>query len=79
MKKDFDLPLVNAHTHAAMIAFRGMAEDLLLKDWLEKYIWPMEKEKVNPKFVYENTNREERHINTQHYIFTIYFISRFLH
>mgnify|MGYP001568329680 CR=1 FL=1 len=55
MKKDFDLPLVNAHTHAAMIAFRGMAEDLLLKDWLEKYIWPMEKEKVNPKFVYENT------------------------
>ncbi len=51
----FGLPLVNSHTHAAMIAFRGMAEDLPLKDWLEKYIWPAEKEKVGADFVYENT------------------------
>lgn len=51
----FNLPLVNSHTHAAMIAFRGMAEDLPLKDWLEKYIWPAEKEKVGAAFVYENT------------------------
>ncbi len=51
----FSLPLVNSHTHAAMIAFRGMAEDLPLKDWLEKYIWPAEKEKVGADFVYENT------------------------
>ena len=52
-----DLPLVNAHTHAAMVAFRGLAEDLPLKDWLEKVIWPAEKEYVNPKFVYQNTKK----------------------
>jgi 5-methylthioadenosine/S-adenosylhomocysteine deaminase len=55
MKQDFKLPLVNAHTHAAMIAFRGLAEDVSLDEWLNKYIFPMEKEKVNPKFVYEQT------------------------
>lgn len=57
MKNKFILPLVNAHTHAAMLAFRGMAEDLPLKDWLEKYIWPAEKAKVNPNFVYQNTKK----------------------
>lgn len=55
MRRKFNLPLINAHTHIAMIAFRGMAEDLSLWDWLNKYIWPAEKEKVNPKFVYENS------------------------
>lgn len=54
-KVNFTLPLVNAHTHLAMIAFRGKAEDLPLKEWLEKYIWPWEKEKVNRKFVYQQT------------------------
>ena len=49
------MPLVNSHTHAAMVAFRGMAEGLPLKDWLEKHIWPAEKEEVSPDFVYENT------------------------
>lgn len=57
MKKPFSYPLINAHTHAAMIAFRGMAEDLPLSVWLEKHIWPLEKEKVNPGFVYENSKR----------------------
>src|SRR5665647_1386410 len=57
MKNKIRLPLVNAHTHAAMVAFRGMAEDLPLKDWLEKYIWPAEKAKVNPNFVYQNTKK----------------------
>jgi len=34
--------LINCHTHSAMILFRGLAEDLPLKDWLEKEIWPRE-------------------------------------
>ena len=33
--------LVNAHTHAAMTLFRGLADDIPLKPWLEK-IWPLE-------------------------------------
>lgn len=53
----FSFPLVNAHTHAAMIAFRGLAEDVPLKEWLEEYIWPMERKNVNPDFVYKNTKR----------------------
>lgn len=55
MKQKFSLPLVNAHTHAAMVAFRGMAEDLPLQKWLEEYIWPAEKKQVNSDFVYEKT------------------------
>jgi 5-methylthioadenosine/S-adenosylhomocysteine deaminase len=56
-KRKFSYPLVNAHTHAAMVAFRGLAEDRPLSEWLEKHIWPMEKEKLNPEFVYENTKK----------------------
>jgi len=33
--------LVNAHTHAAMTLFRGLADDIPLKPWLGK-IWPLE-------------------------------------
>jgi 5-methylthioadenosine/S-adenosylhomocysteine deaminase len=57
MKNIHNISLVNAHTHAAMVAFRGMAEDLPLQIWLEKYIWPTEKKKINPQFVYENTKK----------------------
>ncbi|MFZ5982158.1 MAG: amidohydrolase [Patescibacteria group bacterium] len=53
-------PLINTHTHAAMVAFCGMAEDLPLIEWLEKYIWPAEAKKVNPRFVYENTKKAIR-------------------
>ena len=35
--------LVNAHTHLAMTLFRGLADDLPLKEWLEERIWPAEK------------------------------------
>jgi 5-methylthioadenosine/S-adenosylhomocysteine deaminase len=35
--------LVNAHTHAAMTLFRGYADDLPLMEWLEGYIWPVER------------------------------------
>ncbi len=34
--------LINAHTHAPMVLFRGLADDLPLKTWLEKYIFPAE-------------------------------------
>jgi 5-methylthioadenosine/S-adenosylhomocysteine deaminase len=34
--------LVNAHTHAAMTLFRGLADDLPLMDWLQNYIFPAE-------------------------------------
>lgn len=34
--------LVNTHTHLAMTLFRGYADDLPLKEWLEEKIWPKE-------------------------------------
>lgn len=43
--------LINAHTHAAMVAFRGVADDLPLKEWLENYIWPLERQKVTPGLI----------------------------
>ena len=56
MKKiKFNLPLVNTHSHAAMLAFRGLAEDLPLDTWLKQYIWPLEKEHLNHQFVYQQT------------------------
>src|SRR5215510_12279355 len=43
--------LINTHTHAAMSLFRGIADDLRLQDWLEKFIFPAEAKNVNPEFV----------------------------
>lgn len=34
--------LINAHTHAAMTLFRGLADDLPLLTWLEEHIFPAE-------------------------------------
>lgn len=34
--------LVNTHTHLSMTLMRGLADDLLLDNWLNDYIWPME-------------------------------------
>ncbi len=34
--------LINAHTHASMALFRGLADDLPLKTWLEEHIFPAE-------------------------------------
>jgi 5-methylthioadenosine/S-adenosylhomocysteine deaminase len=45
--------LINAHTHAAMVYFRGLADDIPLKEWLEKHIWPAEAKHVNPTFIKE--------------------------
>ncbi|MDP2217721.1 MAG: amidohydrolase family protein [Methanolobus sp.] len=34
--------LVNTHCHAGMTLFRGYADDMPLKEWLENRIWPAE-------------------------------------
>ena len=57
MPQKFSLPLINAHTHAAMVAFRGLAEDLPLQKWLEENIWPAEKQNVTADFVYAETKK----------------------
>src|SRR5947209_2105719 len=43
--------LINTHTHAAMSLFRGIADDLKLQDWLEKFIFPAEAKNVSADFV----------------------------
>ncbi len=43
--------LINAHTHIPMTLFRGLADDLPLMTWLNKYIFPLEK-KLKPEWVY---------------------------
>src|SRR5436853_5604099 len=43
--------LINTHTHAAMSLFRGIADDLKLQDWLEKFIFPAEAKNVSAEFV----------------------------
>jgi 5-methylthioadenosine/S-adenosylhomocysteine deaminase len=40
--------LVNVHTHLAMTLYRGMAEDLVLQDWLNK-LWPVEEKFTRPQ------------------------------
>lgn len=43
--------LINTHTHAAMVYFRGIADDLPLKEWLENHIWPAENRWLSPEFI----------------------------
>lgn len=45
--------LVNAHGHSAMALFRGIADDIPLKQWLEDRIWPLESKYVSREFVHE--------------------------
>src|SRR3954470_11185200 len=47
--------LINTHTHAPMVLFRGLADDLALMDWLNKYIFPAEAKTVSPEFVRAGT------------------------
>ena len=47
--------LVNAHTHAPMSLFRGLADDLPLTAWLEDYIFPAEGKCVDEEFVHWGT------------------------
>jgi 5-methylthioadenosine/S-adenosylhomocysteine deaminase len=46
--------LINAHTHAAMSLFRGLADDLPLEEWLNSHIFPAEKH-LDYDFVYWGT------------------------
>ncbi len=43
--------LVNTHTHAPMVMYRGLADDLALMDWLQNYIFPAEAKTVSPAMV----------------------------
>ncbi len=43
--------LVNTHSHLAMTLLRGLADDLPLKTWLEKHIWPAEAEHMTREAV----------------------------
>jgi 5-methylthioadenosine/S-adenosylhomocysteine deaminase len=47
--------LVNAHTHASMTLFRGLADDLPLERWLRERIWPAEARWVGPELVADGT------------------------
>lgn len=65
--KDYSLPIygnshsavmpgfINTHTHAAMVLFRGIADDIPLKQWLTEHIWPREAKFLSPEFVYDGT------------------------
>jgi 5-methylthioadenosine/S-adenosylhomocysteine deaminase len=47
--------LINAHTHAAMTLFRGLADDLPLEMWLKAGIWPAENRWVSAEMVRDGT------------------------
>jgi 5-methylthioadenosine/S-adenosylhomocysteine deaminase len=47
--------LINAHGHAAMSLFRGMADELPLNDWLQQHIWPAEAKWVDEQFIIDGT------------------------
>ena len=42
--------LLNSHSHVAMTLFRGIADDMKLKEWLFNHIFPLE-EKLTPEMV----------------------------
>jgi len=47
--------LINTHTHAPMVMYRGLADDLALMEWLQEYIFPAEAGTVSPAFVRTGT------------------------
>src|SRR5262245_135772 len=47
--------LINTHTHAPMVLYRGLADDLPLMEWLNSYIFPAESKTVSPEFVRAGT------------------------
>ncbi len=46
--------LINAHTHLPMILFRGLADEVSHRAWLEEHIWPRERT-LGPQDVYWGT------------------------
>ena len=47
--------LVNTHGHAPMVLYRGLADDLRLEEWLQKYIFPAEAKTVSREMVRAGT------------------------
>ena len=47
--------LVNAHGHAAMTLFRGLADDLPLESWLQEGVWPVERRFASAELVRDGT------------------------
>jgi 5-methylthioadenosine/S-adenosylhomocysteine deaminase len=47
--------LINTHGHAPMVLYRGLADDLRLQEWLEKYIFPAEAKTVSREMVRAGT------------------------
>lgn len=43
--------LINTHTHAAMSMMRGLADDMPLDIWWQKFIFPIEKKLLDPEFI----------------------------
>ena len=43
--------LINTHTHAAMTMMRGLADDMPLDVWWQKFIFPIEKKLLDPEFI----------------------------
>ena len=43
--------LINTHGHAPMVMYRGLADDVALMEWLEKYLFPAEAKTVSPEMV----------------------------
>ncbi len=43
--------MVNTHAHVPMVLFRGVAEDVVLDEWFNNYIWPLESN-LTPEDVY---------------------------
>ena len=47
--------LINAHSHAPMVLYRGLADDLRLQEWLERYLFPAEAKTVSREMVRAGT------------------------
>src|SRR6476661_7729030 len=47
--------LINTHTHAPMVLYRGLADDLPLMTWLEEYVWPAEAQFTSPEAITTKT------------------------
>ncbi len=46
--------LINSHAHTAMSLFRGVAEDVPIEEWFNRFIWPLETN-LTPEDVYWGT------------------------
>ena len=47
--------LINMHTHSPMTLLRGYADDLPFQQWLNEFIWPLERKFVSEEFVADGT------------------------